>query len=494
MPLPLYPDLPISRAPWITIGVIAICLLLHLVKTTNDTHNYELAVALAQMSTQTLLEKQGLSPDEISGTSVEEDLSAFTDLLVMLSNDPYAEGDWQRFFGDFLDSLSLLDTKDLEPFETADEALVFYRAYEAALFDAAEEIYYEGRWSVDRSFIEHTHHFNPLRWVTSTLIHADWGHLIFNLVFFFAFAVIVEILIDNWRTYIGLLVSMALVIGLADWAVNLFTPGYYSLGLSGVVMGVIGISAYLYPKGRIRIFEIFTWFYGRTLSVPVWALALFFIGGDTLTLMRNEDTSGINVFAHVIGGFAGFLLAAYFLRERKEEIQDELDEAVELRRAHRADNLGILNSAITTSPRTTGQEIQRRNEKALQNALDRIYRDVNLKLYADATVRLVDLFEDQGKDISRALEIFKRIQAWTPSIISLHAARLLIYRLVIHKRLGEALDVLRWATRISHDFVLGDPHQAPVLLNAMDTIPHNEALIEWFRKGDDRFITAPQEP
>ena len=84
-------------------------------------------------------------------------------------------------------------------------------------------------------------------------------------------------------------------------------------------MGMIGLSAYMMPKARIRVFfwYIFMW---KTLYVRAWVLAAIYIGLDTWTMFSVADYGSTNVVAHVAGGFAGYLYGHFWLRERREDI------------------------------------------------------------------------------------------------------------------------------------------------------------------------------
>lgn len=51
--------------------------------------------------------------------------------------------------------------------------------------------------------------WNPIAMITSSLAHADWFHLLGNLVFFLAFAPALETLIGSKIRYIWIMVSIS---------------------------------------------------------------------------------------------------------------------------------------------------------------------------------------------------------------------------------------------------------------------------------------------
>lgn len=179
----------------------------------------------------------------------------------------------------------------------------------------------------DEGFAYYTGSWNPVTMITSSFTHGSWGHIIFNLVFFFAFAATVEVLMGSaW--YAGFIVLSSLFIGVSGSMIAAATDQHYStVGLSGVVTGMMGLYAYLLPRGKIKCFYFFIVIFG-TIAIPGWILAVWYIGSDVITLLMDEDTGMINVTAHVMGGLFGYLFGVALLgkvRKRAIELQDGLE-------------------------------------------------------------------------------------------------------------------------------------------------------------------------
>lgn len=179
----------------------------------------------------------------------------------------------------------------------------------------------------DLGLAYYTHTWNPLTMITSAFAHGSWSHIIFNLFFFVAFASTIEVLIGP-VAYIGLFLAVTLFTGVFSSVSALASGIHFStLGLSGVVMGMMGLFAYLMPKGKIRCYYWIVIFFG-SVAVPAWALALWYIGGDIYTLFANDDHGMVNVMAHVTGGIAGYLFGIVFLqkvRATTREMQQDAD-------------------------------------------------------------------------------------------------------------------------------------------------------------------------
>lgn len=161
------------------------------------------------------------------------------------------------------------------------------------------------------------------RMLTAVFAHGDWLHLVGNLIFFYAFAASVEVAL-GFGAYILMFLVLAfgsqLVYSLAMLRVVDALP---TIGLSGVVMGMIGLFAYLMPTVRI---QCFLWFLiiVRIVRVPAWILAAWYIGWDIFNLNNSDQQSNINFVAHIGGALIGFVCGLLLFRARKAEIGAEL--------------------------------------------------------------------------------------------------------------------------------------------------------------------------
>src|SRR5258706_3180900 len=73
-----------------------------------------------------------------------------------------------------------------------------------------------------------------------------------------------------------------------------------TVGLSGVVMGVIALFVYFIPQARISCFLWLVFFY-RRFAVPAWLLASWYIGWDVYSMFATEEKTGVNLVAHLSG-------------------------------------------------------------------------------------------------------------------------------------------------------------------------------------------------
>lgn len=162
--------------------------------------------------------------------------------------------------------------------------------------------------------------WDPWHMITAAFAHGSWMHVIGNLVFFFAFAASVEVFLGSLLfglTLVGLALGTHVFYSLAMLGVADPPP---TVGLSGVVMGMMALFAFFLPDGRIKCL---LWFLliVRFIGVPAWLLVLWYAGWDVYTLLSGADHQGINLVAHVSGAGLGYLAGVLFFRERRQEVR-----------------------------------------------------------------------------------------------------------------------------------------------------------------------------
>lgn len=165
-----------------------------------------------------------------------------------------------------------------------------------------------------------------VRMMTSTFAHASWSHLIGNLIFFFIFASFVESAI-GYVYYAVAFVIIAIAASLAyRYSVGASSEALPSVGLSGVVMGMLALITALMPRARVRCFFWFLLFV-RRLRIPLLLLAAWYVGWDIYSHYFGNGASNTNYVAHIGGAAAGLVIGLLFRwihRERMRELAAEM--------------------------------------------------------------------------------------------------------------------------------------------------------------------------
>jgi len=318
--------------------------------------------------------------------------------------------------------------------------------------------------------------WNPITMLTASVAHADWGHIIFNLIFFYAFSPMLEMAIASAKRYLLTLIAIAFLTQIAYSLFSVITDDYVpTLGLSGVVMGVIGLSAYLIPRARVRTF---VWFIAhiRNHFIPAWLLATWYIGGDIIDMYNYGLSTGINFISHISGGVTGYLIGYRYFKEHKEDIKDEVDDAIEYARSVRQD-IGLANTY--SGDRRYLEEKARKCEakRHYEQYMSSLYSYVEAKRDSDATMLILEDYDLKKHSIEIYNELFNRMLQWRPSRALLCTGRLIIDLHVQHRQYLPAINIAKKCHSIAPDFVLAD--SLHVLVLAKQAMAVNEYDLAW---------------
>lgn len=140
------------------------------------------------------------------------------------------------------------------------------------------------------------------RFITCGLIHADWGHLIFNMLslYFFGRGVELafsEIFVEKGKFLYLLMYIAALVVSLLPtYFKNKNNHNYKSLGASGAVSAVIFAGLLIAPGSEVYIFFI-------PIPIPGFIFAPLYLIISAFLEKRGGDN--INHSAHIWGALFG---------------------------------------------------------------------------------------------------------------------------------------------------------------------------------------------
>ena len=156
----------------------------------------------------------------------------------------------------------------------------------------------------------------PLPWLpdwamllTYTFLHADWLHLLTNMLFLWVFGDNIEDALGHLRYALFYLLCAALA-ALAHLAFNLDGNGPL-IGASGAVAGVMGAYILLYPHARV--FVLARIIIPIPLPVPAFWMLGFWVATQIFYVVVGAD-EGVAWWAHIGGFAAGMVLAAALKR------------------------------------------------------------------------------------------------------------------------------------------------------------------------------------
>jgi membrane associated rhomboid family serine protease len=145
---------------------------------------------------------------------------------------------------------------------------------------------------------------------TYQFLHADWLHMLTNMLFLWIFGDNIEDALGHWKYLLFYLLCGALA-GLAHLAA--FPDANYPLiGASGAVAGVMGAYILLYPHARVFVLARIV--IPIPLPVPAFWMLGFWIATQVFYVFIGAD-GGVAWWAHVGGFVAGPVMALLLKRQ-----------------------------------------------------------------------------------------------------------------------------------------------------------------------------------
>lgn len=145
----------------------------------------------------------------------------------------------------------------------------------------------------------------PWRFITYAFAHADWWHVISNIIFLWVFGPSVEDRFGHFG-FLAFFLAGTILSGMGHVALS---PAPV-IGASGAISAVTGAYLVLFPRTTVRIlFIVFFSFY----DIPAtW----FIVAAVVLDFLRMGDGGQVAHGAHLAGYFTGFIVAGGLLATR----------------------------------------------------------------------------------------------------------------------------------------------------------------------------------
>lgn len=134
--------------------------------------------------------------------------------------------------------------------------------------------------------------------ITSGFIHADFNHLIFNMLSYFFFAFSLEKIVGHWQ--FALIYILGIILSdISSIIKNKNNVGYYSLGASGAISAVLFSYILFDPMSKIYLFFI-------PIGIPAYLFAILYLIYCAYAAKNQSDN--INHEAHFWGAVTGWVV------------------------------------------------------------------------------------------------------------------------------------------------------------------------------------------
>jgi len=149
---------------------------------------------------------------------------------------------------------------------------------------------------------------------TSQFLHADWLHLIFNMLFLWVFGNNIEDRLGRVR-FLPFFLLCGAVAGLVQAAADP-DSAIPLIGASGAISGALGAYLVLYP--RVGVWTVVLPFFFLPFKLPAWIWLLIYLALQVVYLGDSAGGGDVAYLAHIGGFVAGALLIKPFLVGRGE--------------------------------------------------------------------------------------------------------------------------------------------------------------------------------
>lgn len=138
------------------------------------------------------------------------------------------------------------------------------------------------------------------RLLSSGFIHADWNHLIFNMLTLYFAGQVVEGAMGLGIEFVIMYLTGIVISSLPSFLKNRHNQYYRSLGASGGVSTVLFFSIYFMPWGRISLMFL-------PIGIPSILFAVLYLAYTAYMSKRGGDN--VNHDAHLWGSLYGLFYA-----------------------------------------------------------------------------------------------------------------------------------------------------------------------------------------
>jgi membrane associated rhomboid family serine protease len=155
--------------------------------------------------------------------------------------------------------------------------------------------------------------FKPWQWLTNNFMHADWMHLIGNLVFLWAFGIVVEGKV-GWLVFSAIYLSVGIIYGffLQMGTLIVGMDEGVALGASAAIFGLLAICVAWAPANEFETIWIFGFRAGMT-EISILTFGAFFFAKELL-FFGLQGFRMSSELLHIIGFLVAFPVGLWMVK------------------------------------------------------------------------------------------------------------------------------------------------------------------------------------
>lgn len=154
---------------------------------------------------------------------------------------------------------------------------------------------------------------HPIQWVSTNFMHLDAIHLIGNMLFLWAFGIVVEGKL-GWSRFLVVYLGIGVIYGAVLQIGSLGAKEGVILGASGVIYGLMAICLVWAPRNELNCIW-FVRFLPQQVDISIFWFAIGYIGLEAamVTFTAGRMSSAL---LHLTGAVVGFAIGSVFVLRR----------------------------------------------------------------------------------------------------------------------------------------------------------------------------------
>ncbi|GEQ87228.1 rhomboid family intramembrane serine protease [Patiriisocius marinistellae] len=142
-----------------------------------------------------------------------------------------------------------------------------------------------------------------LRMATSGFLHADFNHLLFNMLTLYFFAPVVVMYVGEVK-FVAIYLASLLLGSLLSFYFHKDEPYYSAIGASGAVTGILYAAILFEPSMSLYLFFV-------PIPIPAWLFGVAYLLYSIYGMKSRAGNIGHD--AHFGGAIAGYIMALVFM-------------------------------------------------------------------------------------------------------------------------------------------------------------------------------------
>lgn len=248
-----------------------------------------------------------------------------------------------------------------------------------------------------------------LTFISHMFLHADFSHLLGNMIFLLAVGFIVELSMNrSLYLFAYLFTGVCSALFYIPSASNSLIP---SLGASGAIAGLMGMYAVLFNTRKVRFFY-FIYVYFDYVKLPAIYLLVLWLGFEIYQQVAYSRFSNVNYLAHigglVSGAFIAFIIVKFQSNHVKHDYLNESDDNEEFNRLLNRANSFVHDLQLEDATPLFAQLVEKQphNREVLFGYYKTSKLDANSKAHHHAATAILSLTENDAATNRLVIETF----------------------------------------------------------------------------------------